>query len=78
MSTRTSKYGVHIKIIQENIVLQTVNPLTPNNFQRCRAVSPLKSRTTYKDIANSVSKFGGILFSPIRLSAVAFAMLQEP
>jgi hypothetical protein len=34
-------------------------------------VSPLKSRTTYKGVANSVSKFGGILFTPIRLTAVA-------
>jgi len=34
-------------------------------------VSPLKSQTTYKDVANSVSKFGGILFPPIRLTAVA-------
>jgi len=36
-------------------------------------VSPLNSQTTYsyKDIANSVSKFGGILFTPIRLTAVA-------
>jgi len=34
-------------------------------------VSPLKSQTTYKDVANSVSKFGGILFTPIRLTAVA-------
>jgi len=34
-------------------------------------VSPLKSQTTYKDIANSVSRFGGILFTLIRLTAVA-------
>jgi len=27
---------------------------------------------TYKDVANSVSKFGGILFTPIRLTAVAY------
>jgi hypothetical protein len=26
---------------------------------------------TYKDVANSVSKFGGILFAPIRFTAVA-------
>jgi hypothetical protein len=26
---------------------------------------------TYKEVANSVSKFGGILFTPIRLTAVA-------
>jgi len=34
-------------------------------------VSPLKSQTTYKDIANSMSKFGGILLTPIRVTAVA-------
>jgi len=33
-------------------------------------VNPLNSRMTYKDITNSVSKFGGILFTPIRLTAV--------
>jgi hypothetical protein len=33
-------------------------------------VSPLSSQTTYKDVANSVSKFGRILFTPIRLSAM--------
>jgi len=27
---------------------------------------------TYKDIANSVSKFGGILFTPIRQNVVAY------
>jgi len=26
---------------------------------------------TYKDVANSVSKFGGILFTPVWLTAVA-------
>jgi hypothetical protein len=35
------------------------------------AVSPLNSQTTYKDVANSVSKFGGILFTPIQLTTVA-------
>jgi len=34
-------------------------------------VSPLNSRTTYKDVANSFSIFGGILFTPIPLTAVA-------
>jgi hypothetical protein len=33
-------------------------------------VSPLNSRTTTKVAANSISKFGGILFIPIRLTAV--------
>jgi hypothetical protein len=27
---------------------------------------------TYKDVANSVSKFGGILFTPIGLTAVVY------
>jgi hypothetical protein len=27
---------------------------------------------TYKDVANNVSKFGGILFTSIRLTAVAY------
>jgi len=35
-------------------------------------VSPLESRMTYKDVANSVSKFGGILFTPIRLTNGAY------
>jgi len=34
-------------------------------------VSPLNSGTTYKDISNGALKFGGILFNPIRLTAVA-------
>jgi hypothetical protein len=33
-------------------------------------VSPLNSQMTYKDVANSVPKFGRILFTPIRLSAM--------
>jgi hypothetical protein len=33
-------------------------------------VSPLNSQMTYKDIANSVSKFGRISFTPIQLSAM--------
>jgi len=48
-----------------------VNPLTPNDLRRRHAVSPLNSRTTYKNVANSVLKFGGILFTRIRLTAVA-------
>jgi len=43
----------------------------PNDlYIRC-AVSPLNNRTTYMYVANSVSKFGGILFTPIQLTAVA-------
>jgi hypothetical protein len=37
---------------------------------RC-AVTPLYSRTTYTCVANCVSNFGAILFTPIRLNAVA-------
>ena len=46
------------------------NPLTPNGHYSGRAVSPLNSRTTTKVAANSVSKFGGILFTPVRSAAV--------
>jgi len=35
-------------------------------------MSPLNSWTTYIYVANCVSKFGAILFTPIRLTAVAF------
>jgi len=49
----------------EEYFIREINPLTPNDFCRCHAVSPLNFRTTYEDIANSVSKFGGILFTPI-------------
>ena len=34
-------------------------------------MSTLYSRTTSKDVSNNVLKFGGILFPPIRLTAVA-------
>jgi hypothetical protein len=57
--------------LRSNILLSAVNPLTPNNLQRCRAVSPINRWMTYKDITNSVSKFGGIFFTPIWLTAVA-------
>ena len=53
------------------VICILINPLMPNDLQRHHAVSTLKSQTTYKDIANSVSKFGGILFTPVRLTAVA-------
>ena len=46
------------------------NPVTLNGHYSGRAVSPLNSRTTTKVAANSVLKFGGILFTPIRLTAV--------
>jgi hypothetical protein len=34
-------------------------------------VSPLKIRRPSKDVANSVSKFGVILFTPVQYTAVA-------
>ena len=46
------------------------NPVTLNGHYSGRAVSPLNSRTTTKVAANSVLKFGGILFTSIRLTAV--------
>ena len=49
-----------------------VNPLTPNDLYIRRAVSLLNSRMTYIYVVNSVSEFGGILFTPIRLTAVAY------
>ena len=48
-----------------------INPLTLNDLYIRRTVSPLNSRTTYVCVANSVSKFGAILFNPIRLTALA-------
>jgi len=37
----------------------------PNDFSRRHTVSPLNSQTTSKGVTNSVSNFGGILFTPI-------------
>jgi len=48
-----------------------VNPLTLNDLNIRRAVSPLNSRLTCTYVANCVLKLGGILFTPIRLTAVA-------
>jgi len=53
-----------ISIIYEGLPIH--NPLKPNDFWRCCAVTPLNCRMTYKDVANSVLKFGGILFTPIQ------------
>ena len=47
-----------------------LNPLTPNDHYSGCAVSPLYSRTTTTVVANSVSKFGGTLFTPVQLTAV--------
>jgi len=60
--------GLHVQYL---LFLSDINSLTPNDLQRHRIVSPLKSRMTYKDVANSLSKFEGILFTPIQLTAVA-------
>jgi hypothetical protein len=46
------------------------NPLTPNGLYSGHRVGPLNSRTATIQAANSVSKFGAILFTPIRFSAV--------
>jgi len=48
----------------------SLNPLTPNGLYRGHAVSLLNSRMATIVATNSVSKFGGILFTPIRLFAV--------
>ena len=47
------------------------NPLTSNDLYICHALSPLNSQTTCIYVANSVSKFGEILFAPNLLTAVA-------
>jgi len=47
------------------------NPLTPNDLYVRHTVSPLNSQTTCIYVANGVSKCGGILFTPIQLTAVA-------
>ena len=52
-----------------------INPLRPNDLYIHRAVSPLNSRRTYIFVANSVSKFGAILFTPIQLTVVACDVL---
>jgi hypothetical protein len=38
-------------------------------------IKPLNSRTASKDVANSVSKFGGILLTPISNAAVAASVV---
>ena len=50
--------------------LYNINALTPNDLYMRRAVSPLNSRMTYTYVANCVSKFGAILFTPIWLTFV--------
>ena len=50
-----------------------LNPLTPNGLYSDRAVSRMATIV----VANSVSKFGGILFTPIHY-LLWFAMLQDP
>ena len=52
------------------MVLREINPLTPNGLYSGRAVSLLNSRTATIVVANSVSNFGGILFTGIQLFTV--------
>ena len=47
-----------------------ITPLTPNGLYSGRAVSLLNSRTATIMVANSVSNFGGILFTGIQLFTV--------
>jgi len=73
--------GVYVKaILRWNLMIKydtktwtgfmCLNPLTLNGHHSGHAVSPLNSRTTNKVAVNCVSKFGGILFTPIQLTAV--------
>ena len=61
---------LHTTTLTWNKRLFKIKPSMPNGHYSGRAVSPLNSRTTTKVAANSVSKFGGILFTPIRSTAV--------
>ena len=49
-----------------------IKPLMPNDLYMRRAVSLLNSRMTYTCVANCVSKFGAIFFTPIRLTFVGW------
>jgi len=51
------------------------NPLMPNDLYIRHALSPLNSRMTYICVANNVSKFVAILFTPIQLTVVACDVL---
>jgi hypothetical protein len=53
-----------------HVIHWTFNHLTPKDFWRRHTASPLNGWTRYKDVVNSVSKFGGILFTPIWLTSV--------
>jgi len=53
------------------IIRELINPLTLNDLYIRHTVSPLNSQMTYIYVANNVSKFGGILFTPILLTAMA-------
>jgi hypothetical protein len=55
-------------IISEDLcsLSNSINLLKPNDFQKCRNVSPSNCRTNYKDVAKSLSKFGVIFFTPIQ------------
>jgi hypothetical protein len=47
VTTPTKKSSV--RVVTENLVGQ-INPLTPNNLQRCRAVNPLKIKIPSKNM----------------------------
>jgi len=53
------------------ILLVAINPLTSYDLHMHHAVSPLNSQMIYIYIANCLLKFGAILFTPIRLTAMA-------
>jgi len=53
--------GTHYLLVYAD----NVKPLTPEGLYSGRAVSPLSSQTATTVAANSASKFGGILFTPI-------------
>jgi hypothetical protein len=68
-------YSERLRNINKHFHLYLFNPLTPNGLYSGRAVSPLNSRMAIIEAANSVSKFGAILFTPIRFSAVVCYVL---
>jgi len=64
-----------------------INHLTPNSHYSDRAESSLNSRMATNVVADGVSKFGGILFTPVGLTAVVclciwtlegLVFIQEP
>ena len=61
--------GGHAQL-DADCVTHCINPLTPNSLYSGRAVSPLNSQMATIVATKSVSKFGGILFTPIQLFTV--------